>query len=96
MEYAGYGDSGSSRFINEFDEKGRMVSGKSIINDTDISTYTYTYDEHDNQIQYAVNDSNRGYQEYNSTYEYDAFGNVVYYNSSYGTSVRYTYEYKLR
>ena len=95
-EYAGYGDSGSSRFINEFDEKGRMVSGKSIINDTDISTYTYTYDEHDNQIQYAVNDSNRGYQEYNSTYEYDAFGNVVYSNNSYGTSVRYTYEYKLR
>ena len=95
-EYTGYYSSGTTRSITEYDEKGRAVSGKTISDDTNISTYTYTYDEHDNQIQYAVNDSNRGYQEYNSTYEYDAFGNVVYSNNSYGTSVRYTYEYKLR
>ena len=95
-EYTGYYSSGTTRSITEYDEKGRAVSGKTISDDTNISTYTYTYDEHDNQIQYAVNDSNRGYQEYNSTYEYDAFGNVVYSNNSYGTSVRYTYEYKLK
>lgn len=95
-EYTGYYSSGNTRFITEYDEKGRAVSGKTISDDTNISTYTYTYDEHDNQIQYAVNDYNRGYQEYNSTYEYDVFGNVVYYNSPYGTNVRYTYEYKLR
>jgi|AGTN01.3.fsa_nt_gi RHS Repeat. len=78
--------------IENFDEHGNLIlrEYQYVDGGIDSSRFINKYDEKGNLIESAASDS-----EYKRVYEYDEFGNMIYFNIEglEGNSVTYKYEY---